>query len=144
MKITQGTIEEVYNLSLQVPEFENPYPKDIYQERLSKVEHLILLANVNDEIAGFKVGYAKEDYFYSWMGAVLPAYRKMGVAKALAKYQENWAKSHGYTTIQFKTRNYLKGMLIFAIKNDFQIIGVETRSNIMDNRILLRKQLIKE
>ena len=71
-------------------------------------------AEVDGEPAGFKVGYERENYFYSWMGAVLPAYRRLGIAQKLADQQEKWAKSAGYTTIRFKTRNHHKGMFIFA------------------------------
>ena len=32
---------------------------------------------------GFKVGYERDGYFYSWMGGVLSDYRKKGVAQNL-------------------------------------------------------------
>ncbi len=141
MKIQESDLETVVALSLQIPEMENPYPIEEYQKRLYDTAHLILVAFVNEQAVGFKVGYERRDHFYSWMGGVLPDFRRQGVAQALADYQENWAKNHGHTTIQFKTRNYLKGMLIFALQNGFQIIDVESRPDIRNNRILLSKQL---
>lgn len=142
--IVEGTPETVVALSKKIPELQNPYPIEEYQKRLNQTAHLILVALMDGQAVGFKVGYAREDYFYSWMGGVLPAFRRRGIARFLADYQENWAKSKGYTTILFKTRNYLKGMLIFAVQNGFDIIGVEHQPDPGNNRILLRKQLIEE
>ena len=128
-------------VSQQIPEFINPASIAIYEERLSNVPHLILVAYVNDEPAGFKVGYEKEDYFYSWMGGVLPKFRGLKIAKRLAETQEKWAKKEGYQHLIFKTRNQHKGMLIFALKNNFNIIGFKEKESIQTNRILLRKEL---
>ena len=75
------------------------------------------------------------------MGGILPDFRKKGIAKALADTQEKWAKKQGYTTITFKTRNHHKGMLIFALKNGFDMIGFNERETVETNRILLRKTL---
>lgn len=104
--------------------------------------HLLLSAEVAGEIAGFKVGYERDSSFYSWMGGVRPEYRRMGIAKALAQRQEAWAKSRGYQHIRFKTRNYLKPMLIFALNNGFYISAVEKRTDPLSNRIWLEKVLV--
>jgi hypothetical protein len=63
------------------------------------------------------------------------------VAKALADYQEKWAHNQAYDQIVFKTRNVHKAMLIFALQNGFEIIRVDTREPIAQNRIWLRKQI---
>ena len=140
-KILESDISTVVAISKKIPEFDGPPEAEVYQERLSPVPHLILVAQVNGVNAGFKVGYERDGYFYSWMGGILPEFRKLGLAKALADAQEIWAKSQGYTTITFKTRNHHKGMLIFAIKNGFDIIGFKEKETIATNRILLRKTL---
>ena len=93
------------------------------------------------EKAGFKVGYARDDYFYSWMGGVLPKFRKRGVAKALAMEQEIWAKKNNFNSIQFKTWNQHKAMLIFSLKNGFDIIALEKRKRVVDYRIILEKKI---
>lgn len=141
--IRQGTIEEVVHLSRHIPEFDNPHEAEEYHKRLANKPSLILIAEFKLEPVGFKVGYQKEDNgsFYSWMGAILPDYRGMGIAKELATFQENWARNQGYRSIRFKTRNYLKSMLIFGLKNNFSIVGVEPRENVHQNRILLEKSL---
>jgi predicted GNAT superfamily acetyltransferase len=105
------------------------------------VTHLILVAYAGDLPVAFKVGYQQEDYFYSWLGGVLPDYRRRGLAKRLAVRQESWARAHAYTSITFKTRNQHKNMLIFALRNGFDIIGFREKETIAANRILLRKAL---
>ncbi len=140
--VREGNIAEVVALSIQIPEFVAPHPAEEYQKRLKGVPSLILVAENAEKIIGFKVGYAvDEQLFYSWMGAVLPEFRQFGVAKALAVQQEAWARAHGFTCIQFKTRNRLKAMLQFALGNGFDIIGVEPRDTLAEYRILLQKSL---
>ena len=140
-RIREGSIEEAVWLSKQIPEFVNPHGVSIYKERLGNVPHLVLIAEVKNQLAGFKVGYERDDTFYSWMGAVHPNFRKRGIAKALANEQEKWARQQNYPHITFKTRNQHRGMLIFALKNGFNIIGFKEREQIAVNRILLRKNL---
>lgn len=139
--IKQDKITTVVGLSQQIPEFIDPPAAADYAQRLNNVPHLVLVAYLNDQPVGFKVGYEREGYFYSWMGAILPDYRKSGIAKALADQQEIWAKAAGYRSITFKTRNQHKGMLIFALKNGFNIISVREKDQLSRYRILLRKSL---
>lgn len=139
--IKTGNIETVVQLSQQILEFKNPHGAAEYHKRLSDVPHLILIAYDQDQAVGFKVGYERDGYFYSWMGGVLSNYRRFKIASALAKHQESWALSRGYTSITFKTRNSHKAMLIFALKNGFNIIDLEKRALIGEYRILLKKEL---
>ena len=141
--IREGTIEEVVALSQQIPEFGVSYASEEYYKRLNSTSYLILIALDGQIPIGFKVGYQSSDpvIFYSWMGGVLPSHRQQQVAWHLAKYQEKWAKENGFTKIRFKTRNYLKPMLIFGIKNGFDIVEVIPKSSTNDHRIILEKQL---
>jgi len=141
IEIKEGTLEEVIALSLKIPEFIDPHPIEEYQRRLQKAPHLILIAYSNQTPIGFKVGYEKEGYFYSWMGAILPNYRRLNAATLLAEKQEAWAMKQGYPHVTFKTRNHLKSMLLFAIKRGFHILAVEEREQLEEYRILLRKFL---
>ncbi|MEM6697346.1 MAG: GNAT family N-acetyltransferase [Bacteroidota bacterium] len=142
MTIKQADITTVVQLSKQIPEFKNPYEASVYEDKLANKLHLILVAYEGDIPLGFKVGYELEEgSFYSWMGAVLPSHRRKGVAQQLADAQEVWAKKQGYSSITFKTRNYLKAMLTFGISNGFNIFKVEERDTIAEYRIWLRKEL---
>lgn len=136
-----ANIKEAVKVAQQIPEFKSPYNEEEYQKRLSEVPYLILVAYQDQKAIGFKVGYEREKRFYTWMGGVLPEYRKYGVAKKLAETQENWAIKNGYTEIELKTWNQATAMLVFAIKSGFKIIKVEPREDIEKNRIILRKKL---
>ncbi len=144
LQIKEDKVETVVHLSQQIPEFNGPPNAAEYNRRLTGLPHSILVAYLDEQPAAFKVGYERDGSFYSWMGAVLPAYRQKGLAKALADAQEAWAKNAGYSSITFKTRNQHKGMLIFALKNGFNIIGFKEKEILAHHRILLRKQLIEE
>jgi len=139
--IKEGDIATCVNLSQKIPEFLGPPPAEEYYRRMEGIPHLILVAFAGDLPVAFKVGYQKEDYFYSWLGGVIPDFRRRGLAKRLADRQEIWARALGYTSITFKTRNQHKNMLIFALRNGFDIIGFREKESIAANRILLRKAL---
>ncbi|MEM1328455.1 MAG: GNAT family N-acetyltransferase [Bacteroidota bacterium] len=142
MHIRTATISEILALARQIPEFQDSYPPTEYHHRLAKAKQLSLIAEVDGRAAGFKVGYEKEaSVFYSWMGGVHPDFRRQGVAQALANAQEVWARKNGYHFVEFKTRNYLKPMLLFGIGNGFHIYKVEPREQLTDYRIYLRKEL---
>ena len=144
VNITKGTIKDCIGVMSQIPEFgDNQYDEAVFKNRLSGTENLILIAVVGNHTVGFKVGYKRDEdgSFYSWMGGVIPEFRKLKIAKKLADTQEEWAKKQGYTAITFKTRNYLKQMLIFALKNGFNIIDVIPKEKITDHRIILKKLL---
>ncbi len=141
LTIREGRIEEAVALSEALPEFIDPPPASVYTERFEGVPHCIFIALWEGSAAGFKVGYERDGLFYSWLGGVLPAYRRRGIASALADHQEAWARANGYSTITFKTRNQHKNMLIFALQNGFDIVGFKEKDQVETNRILLRKVL---
>ncbi len=137
--IREGSPQEIVALSHLIPEFENPYPVEEYKKRLLKTKHLILIAEKDDRSVGFKVGYKRNDHFYSWMGGVLPDYRQLGIAASLAKRQEKWAFKNGFAKIMVKTLNKHKNMLQFLIKNKFDI--KKTKSGKFGIEIILEKIL---
>ncbi len=143
--IRQGSIEDCLLISSKIPEFaDGQYGLEDYKKRLLNTKNLILTAFHEANPIGFKVGYERDNdgSFYSWMGGVLPEYRQLKIAKQLADCQEDWAKKQGYSAITFKTRNYLKPMLIFGIKNGFHIESIEPKDKLEDYRIFLRKRLV--
>jgi predicted GNAT superfamily acetyltransferase len=80
-----------------IPEFsEGQYGLTEFQQRLGP-ESLVLIAFDQMKPVGFKAGYTRgpSGSFYSWMGGVLPAFRRQGIARALARQQEKWAKDQG-------------------------------------------------
>ena len=141
LSIQRGDITTVVRLSKLLPEFSEPHEATEYVRRMEGKRSLVLIAYWDNQPVGFKVGYQREDYFYSWMGGVLPEWRRKGIARALSKYMEEWASQSGFRRIRFKTRNRHKYMLCFAILNGFDIIEVEARNEIGEFRLFLEKKL---
>ena len=139
--IRMADVPTIVAIAQQIPELTNPYAEAEYYRRFEGVPHLMLAAWLQGQAIGFKAGYEREGQFYSWMGGVLPAFRRLGVAAALAATQEDWARAQGYEWIFFKTRNSHKGMLVFALKNGFNIVGFESKDILSEHRIILQKTL---
>ncbi len=141
--IKKGNIKDIVEISHTIPEFDNPYKEKEYKKRLSGVKNLILIACNNDEPVGFKVGYDRfqDGSFYSWMGGILPEFRRKNIAHQLALEQEKWAKENGFIKIVMKTLNKHKAMLQFAISRNFKITGFEENEDINKCRIWLKKKI---
>jgi GNAT superfamily N-acetyltransferase len=76
------------------------------------------------------------------MGGVLPEHRRKGIANRLSKNQEDWIIKMEIKKIRFKTQNKFKGMLIFALKNGFSILGTVPFEGVEGFKILLEKKLL--
>jgi len=141
--IRETDLETALAVLEQLPEFDTLKSLDHYHQMLKGEKHLILTAFVENEAVGCKIGYDrfKEGSFYSWLGGVVPGYRKEGVAKALAEQQEKWAVENGFESIKFKTQNRHKAMLQFALKNGFSIYNVKPKEVLDQYRIELIKPL---
>lgn len=125
-KIHLGSIEEVVEVCHDIPELINPYPTEEYEFRLVN-SPLILIASLNNENIGFKVGYDKhhDGFYYSWLGAVKPEYRNFGIAQQLLDYQEKWARKAGYNGIRVKTRNRFDHMIRLLTKNGYYVYDLQ-------------------
>ena len=140
--IRKGTVDEIHEVISLIPEFVDPYSKEAFENRLSGGNSLVLIAEKEHKPVGFKCGYEKNStVFYSWMGGVLPEYRRKGVAKDLLNRMESWCRIKGYEKLLLKTLNRHKNMLLFSIKNDFNILEVETSNKDPQLRIWLAKNL---
>jgi len=115
-----------------------------YNTRLEGQSHLILTAYVKGKPVAGKIGYDryKDGSFYSWIGGVLPDYRKRGIARRLLVYQEEWAKSRGYLSIRVKTRPRFKNMLRMLKRAGYREISRELRSPESETRIYFEKSLL--
>ncbi len=103
--------------------------------------HYLQIARIEDQPVAFKLGYRRtETEFYSWLGAVLPEYRGLGIASDLMQDQHAWCKSQGYQTIETKTQNRFREMLILNIKFGFDVIGTHDSTE-GGMKIILRKKL---
>ena len=142
IEVKIANIKTIQYANTLIPELSPAYTIEKYHERLNNTIHLGLIAAIDGQIAGFKIGYALDKtHFYSWMGGVVPRFRRKGVAKILADYQEKWLKEQGFKSLSMKTRNNCRNMLLFAIQNDFLLTQVEHKGTIESYRIYLEKTL---
>ncbi len=89
-----------------------------------------VLAYYNNKLVGFKIGYPKNKLvFYSWIGGVDESFREKGIGKTLALTQEQWVRKQGFKSIQTKSMNRFKPMMILNLKNGFNIIKVYTNDS---------------
>lgn len=142
MEIRETSIDEVVKVNKTVVEFD-PHTKEFFEERYKNKDTLIIAAYVDDQPAGYLVGYDRfaDGSFYCWMVGVNPLFRKKGVLKALMNYQEKWARKRKYTKIKIKTRNKLREMLSYLVKYGFYFVEVIQYPSTEDNRILLEKNI---
>jgi GNAT superfamily N-acetyltransferase len=143
MTIREASIREIMEVHRLIPEFRGEVSTSFYEDRLLDRVFLALVAEQSGRLVGFKVGYESEfpDVFYSWMGGVLPEFRKRGIASQLADFQEKWVKEKGFKSVFFKTRNRFPAMICLGLKRGFKIQKMIPRENIDEHRILLIKYL---
>jgi GNAT superfamily N-acetyltransferase len=139
--IVENSLEDVIHVLSQIPEFESIPDTDHILSRLDNKSQLILSARVESMPIGFKIGYERNGKFYSWLGAITPAFRNKGIASALASRQEEWVRNQGYTTIWMKTRNCFPEMLMMAIGRGFRIVGFDPKEVVGQHRIVLEKSI---
>ena len=144
--IRTGTVDEVYALYEQTPEFaQQAASLEAVQQRLGGESAIILIAELAGEAVGFKVGYDRysDGSFYSWLGAVLPSARRKGVAAALLNEQQQRVTAVGFDRIYVKTRNRYVAMLTLLLERGYVIVGVQLSDDLpmADGRITLVKLL---
>lgn len=115
---------------------------DFFIDRIKRNQDVLsLICFCNEKPIGFKIGYQyNETTFYSWVGGVLPEFRRKGIAKELARLQEGWAKKQGFKTLRTKSMNHFKPMLILNLKNGFDIKQVYTNES-GQTKIVFEKEL---
>ena len=144
IEIREGSPEDIVALYPAILELVDAHGIAEYEKRLLNApKHLLLVTFDAEKAVGFKAGYERDSdgSFYSWMGGVARTHRRCGIARQLAQRMEYWAKAQGYTSIRLKTCNSHKLMLVFALNNRFNILGVEPRETIGEYRITLEKKL---
>jgi ribosomal protein S18 acetylase RimI-like enzyme len=138
-EITETEIDSIKNIMIHL--FGDDESTKLNSTLISNSKIHLATAIHNSKIVGFKLGYEKnEDIFYSWLGGVLPEYQKMGIASYLMKLQHKWCLQNSYKTIQTKTKNKFKNMLILNFKSGFNIVRTEL-STANELKIVLEKNL---
>jgi len=142
MKIRLGSLAECVAVVEQIPEFAHKETQASLSARLSdKQDVLVLLAEHQGELVGFKIGYALDSHrYYSWFGGVSPQGRRLGVAQALLEAQEREVVGKGFKRLEVKSRNRFTGMLCLLLKNGYLIENIDKYEDSLESRIRFGKQ----
>lgn len=140
--IRQGGLEEVLQIVRTITEFRQQETLESLQTRISGKASLVLIAEDEGELLGFKIGYEVDKLtFYSWFGGVSPIARNRGVAQQLLEVQEEWVRDMGYHSIKVKSRNEFPSMLRLLLRNGYLIEKLEEKEKIESFRVHFIKQL---
>ncbi|WP_341501289.1 GNAT family N-acetyltransferase [Gallaecimonas sp. GXIMD4217] len=124
IRIIQADLALAGAVEAALPEFARKRTVDQYLARFQGRPHLCLVALVDGRAAAYKLGYRlDEGVFYSWLGGVLPPWRRLGLAQRLLDAQESWARRHGYQRIEVKSTPEFPTMLAFLAKNGYRSQG---------------------
>ena len=143
-KIVKGFLEE--NIFQETANLYSEIFKDadldFFKHRIEQQPKLFsILAFNNKKMIGFKIGYPyDENIFYSWIGGVLPKHQRKGIAKHMAKLQEEYAVLEGFIKLRTKSMNSYKAMMILNLKNGFDITKIYTNSK-GQTKVVFEKQL---
>jgi len=101
---------------------------------------VVHVAEDGSRLLGFKIAYAtRRRRLYSWLGGVVPAERRQGVARALMQAQHGWARERGYSNVETGTVRNNLAMLSLDLQSGFRIIGTYSRGGTI--RVLMTKRL---
>jgi GNAT superfamily N-acetyltransferase len=138
--LSQADIQVVTALSLEI--FGNDQNQNLAEKIKSKKDPFLLLAEIDDEVVGYKLGYRLDDTtFYSWLGGVVSKYQGLGIASDLMQAQHDWCRTRGYKKVQTKTKNKFPEMMILNIKSGFKIVSTKNSDKDADLRIVMEKSL---
>ncbi len=137
--IEDATPERIAALCAEVQEL-SATTAEVIASRVGLRRALMQVAVIDGEDAGFKVGYADTpERFYSWIGGVRPAFRRRGVALRLLESQHAWCAAEGFETIEVKTYNRYRAMLMMLMRAGYEVFAVQG-----NGAIVLRRSLTAE
>jgi len=104
---------------------------------------IMLLAHVDGEPVGFKIGYRESRFhYYSAKGGVLPDFRRMGIARLLLHHLEAEAKALGYRFFCYDTfPNKHPGMTVMGLQEGYRLVRADFNSTYQDYRLRFEKNL---
>ena len=85
----------------------------------------VFIASVDGVPAGFKAGYAATgSRYYSWLGGVDPAWRRLGVGAALMVAQHQWLMESRYDLVETHVDQENTAMIALNMAHGFEITGM--------------------
>ncbi|EKO3510461.1 GNAT family N-acetyltransferase [Vibrio fluvialis] len=136
MQIRLGTLAEAAQVVQEIGEFIRKETVETLAQRLAGKRDLILIAEEDGQLLGFKIGYELDsETFYSWFGGVSSLARNRGVAQQLLDAQEQWVAERGYGKLTVKSRNQFPAMLRLLLRNGYLIENFEKTEPLAESRI---------
>lgn len=136
MQIRLGTLAEAVQVVQEIGEFIRKETVETLAQRLAGKRDLILIAEEDGQLLGFKIGYELDsETFYSWFGGVSSLARNRGVAQQLLDAQEQWVAEQGYGKLTVKSRNQFPAMLRLLLRNGYLIENFEKTEPLAESRI---------
>ena len=121
---------------------------EIFDERriintLDRPDLLMLLAVLDGEPVGFKVGYRENRFtFYSAKGGILPEHRRQGLARHLLHAMVDHARTGGYVRFAYDTfPNKHAGMTVLGLAEGFRVVKADYNAMYRDFRLRFEKKL---
>jgi ribosomal protein S18 acetylase RimI-like enzyme len=100
--------------------------QESYKRMSESKDPIILIAKINDEIAGFAMCYERyPKHYHLWELGVSENFRKQGIASKLYDEIENYAKTNKYDGVTLNTFNRYTDSLRLAIKRGYEIYDLE-------------------
>ena len=119
--ISSATVQEIQRLSERV--FGNYFETEGDWRFGHMPDMTVFEARSEGALVGFKIGYAlTQTRYYSWLGGVVPEYRRDGVAQALLSEQEERVRGVGYLRIRVKSMRKFPGMLALLQTNGYTLV----------------------
>jgi ribosomal protein S18 acetylase RimI-like enzyme len=108
-----------------------PPPATDHNWRLERMPEVsVFYAREGQALVAFKAGYAiAQSKYYSWLGAVHPEYRNVGIASELTRLQHSWLVERGYSTVETSSRADNSAMARVNLRSGFVIRGSEVRAH---------------
>lgn len=137
VEVDRSHLEVVYDLNYAIFEERrviNTFDRD---------DLMMLLAYVDEEPVGFKIGYKESRFvYYSAKGGVLPQVRRRGLARRMLYYMASGARQKGYVRFAYDTfPNRNPGMTILGLKEGFRVVKADFNSVYKDYRLRFEKKL---
>lgn len=102
-----------------------------------------MVARLQERPVGFALAFElKPRVLFLWFLGVLSAHRRQGVASQLADALHTWAKANDYEAVRCECFNRQRSMLLFALEQEYDVIGVRWDNDHGDNLVLLQKMLV--
>lgn len=142
--IKEVSLEEALKVFPKIKEWDRPEAGtfEYCNKRIcNSKHHIILAAYVDNENAGYLIGYEKNCSFYCWVVAVEEKYRRMKILTRMMDIFENRAKQLGYSEITLKTLNNKREMLSYLVKNKWNFVEIIKKKNITQNEIIVEKKI---